>query len=348
MFATLAFCARSSYAQVNITPAPGADAFATAAGYTSTAALVQQLTFQVNGLFQTDNVGAFLKDFQNAQSFSTKGLGVDYASEGTLVEAGATLSFASNVDKAYKPSGSYTDPPISGGGGSFSLMGGVGLGLIGIDPLMVFGNWFKGSASLGQLDGNYQNWGLHGQLRLLGPSRSSSATQALIRWGGIAITSGADYSRLTLSSSRNIKSTFNTGTSGVLVPVTVTSDGPVVFSLEQTTWSVPLEVTTSLRLLTLLSVYGGIGFDWQLGGGSDMNIAMSANLSGKSPLDGSAVSLGTATINASGHVNPSAARLREIFGVQINAMLVRIFVQMNVTGDTPLLTSVAAGLRLAL
>jgi hypothetical protein len=66
------------------------------------------------------------------------------------------------------------------------------------------------------------------------------------------------------------------------------------------------------------------------------------------PGDTTTVNLGSASVAATGHVNPSAARLREIIGLQINAMLVRLFVQVNVTGDSPLLTSVAAGLRLAL
>jgi hypothetical protein len=344
VFATLVPCVRSAYAQITIVPGPDADAFAAGLGM-STDQLVQQLTTQVNGLFQTANVNGFLKDFQNAQSFSSKGLGVDYASEATLVEAGATLSFASNVDKAYKPSGSYTDPPISGGGANFSLMGGVGLGLIGLDPLMVFGNWFKGSASLGQLDGSYQNWGLHGQLRLLGPSRKMSAVGMLVRWGGIAITSGADYSHLSLSAKKPITSTMSVVPGA---PVTVTSTGDLTFSVDQTTWSVPLEVTTSLRLLSMVTVYGGFGLDWQLGGGSSLNIGMNANLAGK--YNGATYNnLGTATISATGKVDPSPARLREIVGVQLGILdTIRLFLQVNVTGGSPMLTSVAGGLRLAI
>jgi hypothetical protein len=344
VFATLVPCVRSAYAQITIAPGPDADAFAAGLGM-STDQLVQQLTTQVNGLFQTANVNGFLKDFQNAQSFSSKGLGVDYASEATLVEAGATLSFASNVDKAYKPSGSYTDPPISGGGANFSLMGGVGLGLIGLDPLMVFGNWFKGSASLGQLDGSYQNWGLHGQLRLLGPSRKMSAVGMLVRWGGIAITSGADYSHLSLSAKKPITSTMSVVPGA---PVTVTSTGDLTFSVDQTTWSVPLEVTTSLRLLAMVTVYGGFGLDWQLGGGSNLKIGMNANLAGK--YNGATYNnLGTATISATGKVDPSPARLREIVGVQLGILdTIRLFLQVNVTGGSPMLTSVAGGLRLAI
>ena len=352
--ASLALLPRQAKAQscsasgaVCITPGADADAFAKAisGGIMTSDQLAQQLAGQVDSLFQTANLPSFLHDFQNAQSFSSKGLGVDYASEATLAEVGATLAFASNVDKAYKPAGSYTDPPIKGGGASFSLMGGLGLGVFGFDPLMVFGNWFKGSSSFGQLDGSYQNWGLHGQLRLLGPSRKMSATKMLVRWGGIAITSGADYSHLSLSKSTSISSTMDVIPGA---PVTVTSTGNLIFTVEQTTWSVPLEVTTSLRLLSLLTVYGGLGFDWQLGGGSKMNIGMNANLGGK--YNGTSYSnLGTATINAKESVSPSAARLREIVGLQLGILdMIRFFVQVNVSGSSPMMTSVAGGLRLAI
>jgi hypothetical protein len=291
------------------------------------------------------NVNSFLRDFQNAQNFSSKGLGVDYASEATLAEVGATVSFASGVDKAYKPSGSYADPPIKGGGANFSLMGGLGMGLFGFDPLMLFGNWFKGGGSFGQLDGNYQNWGLHAQFRLFGPSRKMSAVKMLVRWGGVAITSGADYSHVSLRANKPISSTFNVVQGA---PVTVKSDGNLVFSVDQTTWSVPLEITTSVRLLSLVTVYGGIGFDFQLGGGSDLKIGMNANLSGNYA-GASYGNLGTASINATGHASPSSARMREIIGVQLGILdMIRFFAQVNISNSNPMLTSVAAGLRLAI
>jgi hypothetical protein len=348
---SLALASRHAAAQICnpalticITPhSPGADQFAAALNMTPEA-LAQQLIAQIDGLFQVTNVGSFLHDFQNAQNFSSKGLGVDYASEATWVEAGATLSLATNVDKAYKPSGSYTDPPIAGGGANVSIMGGLGMGMFGFDPLMIFGNWFKGSASVGALDGSYQNWGLHGQLRLFGPSRKLSAVKMLIRWGGIAVTSGVDYSHVSLSAKKDISSTLNVAPGS---PVTVTSTGALIFALDQTTWSVPLEVTTSLRLLSLVTVYGGLGFDWQLGGGSDLNIDMTANLTGGAK-GVAGPDLGTATIRVPGHASPSAARMREIVGVQLGIMdIVRLFAQVNVANSSPMLASFACGLRLA-
>jgi hypothetical protein len=338
--------------QVAVCPSEAATGFAGTLGYTpeQLTALIQS---QVDNLFQVGNVTHFLQSFQNAQAFSSKGLGVDYASETTLVEAGATFSLVSNLDKAYVPSGAYSNPPISGGGMNFSLMGGIGLGLIGLDPIMIFGNWFKGSASLGSLDGSYHNWGVHGQLRLLGPSRKSSVAKFVARWGGIAITSGADYSRMTLSASKPIQSTFTLPAAQPGAPqgsVSVQNTGTITFSLQQTTWTVPLEVTTSLRLLSLITLYGGIGLDFQLGGGSDMNVDMqNASLSGRIPGTTGTTNLGSASISVSQHVSPSPARLREIFGLQLAPFdLVRLFVQVNTTGSSPMLTSLAAGLRVGI
>jgi hypothetical protein len=352
VLSSLALASREAAAQYCNTPnticvtphSPGADQLAAGLGMTPEQ-LAQQLITQIDGLFQVSNVNAFLRDFQNAQNFTSKGLGVDYASEATLAEAGATFSLATNVDKAYKPSGSYSDPPLKGGGLNFSLMGGIGMGIFGFDPLMFFGNWFKGSASIGPFDGSYHNWGLHAQLRLFGPTRKTSALKMLLRWGGIAVTSGVDYSHVQLSAKREISSTLNVVPGS---PVTVTSTGALTFAIDQTTWSVPLEITTSLRLLGMVTAYGGIGFDWQLGGGSDLDINMNANLTA-GPKGSGGADLGTATIQVPGHASPSAARMREIVGLQLSIMnLVRCFAQVNVANSSPMLTSVAFGLRLAI
>lgn len=340
--------------QVCINPGSGLSQFAGALGASDPQQITNDILSQVSNIFQVADVGAFLKDFQNTQAFSSKGLGVDYASEATLAEVGATLSFATNASKSYnKPSGSYTDPmPLSSGGLNFSLMGGLGLGLIGLDPVMIFGNWFKGSASIGQLDGSYDNWGVHGQIRLLGPSRKVSATSFLVRWGGIAITSGADYSRMTLNARKDLQSTFTLPAYSLGVPqgsVSIQNQGTLTFSLQQTTWTVPLEITTSLRLLSLVTIYGGFGLDFQLGGGSDLDINMtSGNLTGK--VGTTTVSdLGTAAIMVKQHASPSTARFREILGVQVGIFdVLRLFVQVNNTPSSPSLTSVAAGLRLAI
>jgi hypothetical protein len=161
------------------------------------------------------------------------------------------------------------------------------------------------------------------------------------------VTSGVDRANLQLSTSSSINSTINVA-QDTTVTVASAAATPLTFVLSQTTYSVPLEITTSLRLLSLITLYGGVGFDFQLGGGSDMTIDMAAHLSGK--YQGVKVdNVGDATVKVQGHVSPDTARMREIFGVQVGIFdVIRLFAQVNTTASSPVLTSLALGLRLAI
>ena len=88
----------------------------------------------------------------------------------------------------------------------------------------------------------------------------------------------------------------------------------------------------------------------QLGGGSDMQVSMlDASLSGQIPGATGSTDLGKASVSVSQHVSPSPARLREIIGLQLGIFdIVRLFLQVNTTGSSPMLTSLAAGLRLGI
>ena len=59
------------------------------------------------------------------------------------------------------------------------------------------------------------------------------------------------------------------------------------------------------------------------------------------------VDVGTAAIDATESVDPSAGRLRWLLGAQVNVLIVRLFVQLNLATQDPVLASVALGLRVA-
>jgi hypothetical protein len=335
-------------AQVTFTPGAQTQDVLTATGMTQQE-LQDLLTSRLNDFFQMTNAAGFLQRFGDAQSFTSKGMGVDYASEATYVEVGGSASFAFGMDRTYQP-GSIQGLPIQveSVGLNASLMAGVNLGFLGI-PVMLFGNGMHvPSQQYGDMSGALDNWGVHAQVRLLGPSRDSSALKMLVRWGGIAVTTGYDYSHMNLRLNRNISSNLsipNTMTDGVNVDVT----GSASLSVDMSTKSIPLEVTTSLRLMTLLTAYGGVGFDFQLGGGSAMNLDFDASLLGHVPggqppnLD-----LGTAHVHVPiPSLSPSPAKIRGILGVQFNLWLVRIFTQLNIANTNPTMASLAVGLRVA-
>ena len=119
------------------------------------------------------------------------------------------------------------------------------------------------------------------------------------------------------------------------------------FTVDMTTKSIPLELTTSLRLLTLLTVYGGMGIDWQLGGGSSMELDIKGlSLSGQIN-NVPYTNLGTADVSASAKASPSSAKMRGILGAQINLAIVRLFAQVNVANTSPTMASLAVGARIA-
>jgi hypothetical protein len=350
-FGFLAASGADVHAQAQITFTPGAD---TQTFFNLTGLSQQDLTNKLNGLFQAAGTQSFLQKFGDAQSFTSKGLGVDYASEATYFEVGGAASFALGMDRTYQP-GNTQGFPISGVGLNASLMGGLSLGFLGI-PVMVFGNWMKvPTTSYGAMSGSLDNWGVHAQVRLLGPSRRMSALNMLVRWGGIAITTGLDYSHMTLGLKQPISSTFTfpndvtvdtTGAAtGAITDANGTAVGTAHLNIDMTTKSIPLEVTTSLRLMTLFTAYGGLGFDWQLGGGSNMDVGVDATMVGHAGAQN--WDLGTAHVKFAAHANPSAAKIRGILGAQVNLLVVRLFTQLNVENTNPTMASIAVGARVA-
>jgi hypothetical protein len=203
----------------------------------------------------------------------------------------------------------------------------------------------------GSMSGSLDNWGVHAQLRLLGPSHDSSALSMLLRWGGIAITTGIDSSHMSLGLKKSVKSSFavpvQPGAQAASINVTTTADGQAKFNVDMTTKSIPLEITTSLRILTFLTAYGGVGFDFQLGGSNSMDLSVNAAMTGRLAQTGTTQDLGTVSARAKIAADPSPAKVRGILGAQFNLFLLRIFAQLNLTNSDPMMASLAAGLRLA-
>ncbi len=334
----------ASSASVVVTPQdPAASDFARRAGV-DPASMKAQIEGELDRLFQVGRLEDYLRMVGDSNAFTTKGMGVDYATNLKFAMIGAAANVAVNARSALTSEDARTKPPIAALTTNFTLMGGVNLGAIGLHEVTLFGNYFKQDAKLGDdFSGSLYNWGAHGQIKLLGPNQER-ALSALIQWGGIAITSGVEHSRTELRLGKKFKRDLPFGSAGGFA-IAVGADSSSRFNVNMETYSVPLEVTTSLRLLTLLTAYGGAGFDWQMGGGADMSIDVGTRLSGK-VMGEDTGDLGEAHVTASADAPPSRGRLRAILGLQLNIAVVRLFTQLNIARD-PFLASVAFGARVA-
>jgi hypothetical protein len=328
---------QTSTVQVMLSPGPGQD-FARQAGV-DLSSVETQIRNELNQLFQTYRLHDYVRSFGDAQGFTTRGLGVDYGSNVRYVEVGVAGSAAINGNKAVVEGDGRTQP-VAGVSGNLTLMGGVSLGAAGL-PVTVFANYFKSHGSYREFDARLENVGVHLQLKLFG-SRDESVLSMLVRWGGLDITTGFDRSRMRLQLVRD----FNRA-----IPV---SDGQRfsgevdlasrgVFQMDMRTSSIPLEVTTNVRFLYVLSAYVGGGFDWQVGGGSELTADLDGTLTGLVP-PAARQDIGTMKVTVAQKASPTGGRIRGIVGLQANLFVLKLFVQMNVA-PSPFLANVGFGAR---
>lgn len=302
-----------------------------------------QLQTELDRLFQVYRLDDYLRAFSDAQSFTTRGLGVDYGSTINLAEVGIAANVAVNGNKAITEGDTRTQP-VAGVATNITVMAGLNLGFLGLRPVTVFGNYFARKGTYREFGADLKNFGAHLQLKLFAP-RDESLWSAFVQWGGIAITSGFDHARLELSLAKNFQRSVPVSGSGRdLGRIDVDSTG--TFELDMRTWSVPVEVTTSLRFLYLLSVYGGAGLDFQFGSGSDLRVNLNGKLTGVVPGQSQRVDLGTADVLATESAGPSTGKVRGIVGLQANLWFLKLFTQLNIVPD-PFVASIAVGARLA-
>jgi opacity protein-like surface antigen len=331
---------------VRIDPGQGAS-FAQQAGI-DLPQLESMLKGELEKLFQTYRLSDWLRSFQDAHAFTTRGLGVDYASNLSAVMVGAAANVSLNAEEAFVPDGTRGKPPVGGLSTNATLMAGVNLGFLGARPLTIFGNFWKSRTSYREFDAHLDNWGVHAQLRLLRPDDEETVWSAFLRWGGIAITTGVDHAhmKLVLGQARPLRTSIPVGQVGMdSARVDIDSTGDFVADLE--TFSVPLEVTTSFRFLYVLTLYGGGGFDWQIGGGSSMTVGLNGRMTGVVPSRMQSFDVGGAQVTASEKAEPSVGRLRALVGLQANLWLVRVFAQLNAVPSDPFIASLAVGARVA-
>lgn len=339
----LAAGSASAQVTVNIDPGAGKD-FADKLGI-DLPSLQKQAQTEIEHLFQTYRLKDYLRSFGDAQAFTTRGLGVDYGANFRWFEVGVAANVSVNAERNFVPEDVPGRPPVGGLATNLTAMAGLNLGMIGLRPITLYGNYFAKSARFGDLDGHLDNYGAHVQLRLFGPSRHETLWAAFVRWGGIDVTSGVDHSRMTLGLSKSLRTDFPLVVNGEpMASVTATTMGSFDATLE--TWSIPLEVTTSFRLLYIATIYGGAGFDWQLGGQSDLDMKLQGSLHGDIPSQNVSANLGGATIAAHDSAVPSAGKVRGIFGVQATVFIIKVFAQVNFIPQDPFLVSVAFGGRL--
>jgi len=156
----------------------------------------------------------------------------------------------------------------------------------------------------------------------------------------VLATTGLEYATWTVGTATggSIESHFTaTGTNGFKT-VHMSSTGTL--DVDITTLSVPLEVTTGIRLLDTFTLYGGGGLDLTTGSSTVV-----AQLDSVLSINADNLPVGNAVITGSGSSTPSAVSVHGIVGLEIHTRHVRVALQ---GAFAPGETAVNLGLRVAL
>ena len=169
-------------------------------------------------------------------------------------------------------------------------------------------------------------------------SAIKASSAAILRWTGIDITSGLEFTRWSLVANDTITNDYTVQAGTGSTDLSVASTG--TFDLKSNALTVPIELTTGFRMVELVSLYFGVGFDFTEG-----KADLDANLTGtmKTP-DGTNV--GTVTITGTGSNTASPGNFYGLAGVQLNLWALKIFSQVNLSPEPA--ASLAFGLRLVL
>jgi hypothetical protein len=297
----------------------------------SAAELAAQIKTRVDDIYQTANVDDFLEAFTDATSFSARGIGADYAS----APRGFIAGIAANVAAAGDENIRSEDRPTAGVAANLAVMIGMNLREWGQPRWTVYANGFYRNAETEQLDGTVTSGGAHVQYQLLPPSAEAGA-ETFMRWIGVSLTTGLEYTRWQLGSDGDTLSTsFAVGSGSNTAPIVLESVGRL--DLTSTAVTVPLEATTGIRVALLATLYVGAGLDFTIG-----RSTIDSSLSGvMRASDGQ--NLGTVDITAAGTNNGSPGTARILAGVQLNLWKLKLFGQVNAS-QAPA-ASIAFGLK---
>lgn len=272
---------------------------------------------------QLEDLSGFMSQMANAAAMSTKGMGVDYATNPQRFVVGASVGSAVSGAGVQLGRGGKSVPE---GGFAFQITGmaGLNLGAFAEDdsPLrrvMVYANGMMVTTAMDPFEGTLLNAGAHATVQLVRPDGRGG----LFEWGGLALTSGYEYTSYAMTLSKAIP----------IEAGQVTWDATGRYDLKADAGSVPVELSTNLRI-SVATVYVGGAVDVNLGSDATTEISLSGDINAQ--LDGDTLRLGDATAKAGLSGSGDLITPRGFVGLQVNILPVKVYGQVNFAADPAL------------
>ncbi len=291
--------------------------------------LIATAKLRIDELYKLSRLPGLLRSFANTAAVSQRGLGVDYDPDSGDILIGASAG-GIHGDVAI----GTTNELLGGSIVNFAVMSGVNLGRWKHPRWTVFANGFYESTTIHDLDGTLLTLGAHVQYKILPASQPGH-----LRWIGLSATTGLEYADWTVGTTTggSIESHFITQGTKERSSIHMSSTGTL--DVNTSTTSVPIELTTGVRLFDTLVFYGGGGLDLTTGSSTIV-----AQLDSVLSINADNLPIGTAVITGSDTASPSPITVHALVGFEIHTRHVRVALQGAVA---PGQLAVNLGLRIA-
>lgn len=310
-------------------------------------AALLKIEAEVNKDFPSaENPKRLMQGMANSSVMSGKGVGSDYASRMQVFMIGAGVGVGADLEKDKQ-----TDSDLSGVGVQGGIVIGTNLSWMDAEKILglytnrlnVYVNYLgfnldrkMGEGDKDSIKAKLNSFGFHVNYDLVEPVGSN-----WLRWGGIKIHTGYEFNSTKVTFASTLSEDVSENVGGQTVSGTIR--GNPAATIDVATHSIPLEISTNVQILYLLSLYTGLGVDFNFGeakgngalnadptnlnysGGTGPTVQADANIDGKSAVD--------------------SVLTRGFAGVQINLPYMNIFAQVDKAFGNDLIGG-TAGLRI--
>lgn len=296
----------------------------------------------------TQDPKRLMQGMANSSVMAGKGIGNDYASNMDVFLIGGGVGVGADLEKDKE-----SDSDLSGAG----VQGGIILGtslawmdtekILGLETnkLAVYVNYLGynldrklGDDEKDEIQAKMKSLGFHVRYQWV-----NGAGNKLFGWGGIKVHTGYEYNTTNFTLTSSVSEDINEDVGGGQT-VSGTITGRPKAKIDVATQSIPLEISTDIQFLYFLSLYTGLGVDFNFGkakGAGDLNAdPTTLNYSG-----GGADPVVQAEANINGTGNVDSVLTRAFAGVQLNLPFIRVFVQADKAFGNELVAA-TAGVRL--
>lgn len=284
-------------------------------------ALEAGLADAIGQQLHTVDLSGYMAEMADANVLSSKGMGVDYGSDMQRFAFGGAFGTAVNGAGAALDGGTPEGLPETGFALQVGVMAGLNLGAFSEkeSPLRRFKLYVNGMSAetdRSPFSATFLNYGGHVQIKVV---KGGDKTDG-VRWGGLDVTGGYEFSSYTLSLTETMPVTTDS----------LTWDATGTYTISAASQSIPLELSTNLHIF-VVTAFLGAGVDYNLSGEATSTIGVSGPIT--LAYGGKAEEVGTAAVSLSESGVASTWTPRAFAGAQADILFVKVYGQVNVTLD---------------